>query len=70
VAGRHRRGDHRDRQGHYEIRENHARVRGVLAVVWIEPGQAPAIVFTIGADRLPLLAEALNSHLDAGRADR
>jgi hypothetical protein len=63
MAGRHRRGDHRDRPGHYEVRENHSRVRGVLAVVWIEAGQAPAIVFTIGADRLPLLAEALAGYL-------
>jgi hypothetical protein len=63
TAGRHRRGDHRDRPGHYEVRENYSNVRGVLAVVWVEPGQPPSIVFTVGADRLPLLARALNEHL-------
>ena len=70
MAGRHRRGDHRDRPGHYEVRENHSGVRGVLAVLWIEPGQPPAIVFTIGADRLPALAEALNAYLAAAPVTR
>ena len=64
MAGRHRRGDHRDQQGHYEVRPGPA---GLKAIVWIEPGQPPLLMTTIAPDRLPLLAEALNSHLAAGR---
>ena len=62
MAGRHRRGDHRDRQGHYEVRPGPA---GLKSIVWIEPGQPPLLMVNIGADRLPLLAEALNTHLAA-----
>ena len=61
MAGRHRRGDHRDRQGHYEVRPGPA---GLKAIVWIgEPGQPPLLMTTIAADRLPLLAEALAGYL-------
>ncbi len=60
MAGRHRRGDHRDRQGHYEVRPGPA---GLKSIVWIEPGKPPLIMTTIAPERLPLLAAALNGHL-------
>jgi hypothetical protein len=60
MAGRHRRGDHRDPQGRYEVRPGPA---GLKAIVWIEPGRLALLMTTIAPDRLPLLAEALNDHL-------
>jgi len=60
MAGRHRRGDHRDPQGRYEVRPGPA---GLRAIVWIEPGQPPLLMTTIAAGRIALLAEALNMYL-------
>jgi hypothetical protein len=60
VAGRHRRGDQRDRPGRYEVRPGPA---GLKVIVWVEPGKPPLTMTTIAAGRLPLLAEALNEHL-------
>jgi hypothetical protein len=56
--------------GHYEVRENHSNVRGVLAVLWVQPGQPPSIMFTISAERLPLLAAALARYLAGGPEPR
>ena len=58
MAGRHRRGDHRDRQGHYEVRPGPA---GLKAIV--DRAGPPALVMTTIAPAAPLLAEALNDHL-------
>jgi hypothetical protein len=55
--------------GHYEVRENHSNVPGVLAVLWVQPGQLPMVMFTVSAERLPLLAAALNAYL-AGNPER
>ena len=49
--------------GRYEVRESHSRVPGVLAVVWVGDELPASIVFTIAAERLPLLADALNRYL-------
>jgi hypothetical protein len=49
--------------GHYEVRENYSNVQGVLAVLWVQPGQLPMVMFTVSAERLPLLAAALNAYL-------
>ncbi len=48
---------------HYEVRPGPGSLK---AIVWIEPGKPALLMTTIAADRLPLLAEALNDHL--GRA--
>jgi hypothetical protein len=55
--------------GRYEIREGHCRVPGVLAVVWTAPGEPPLVVFTIGAEALPALAEVLTEYLAGNPAD-
>lgn len=59
MAGRHRRGDHRDRPGRYEVRPGPA---GLKSIVWIGP-DGPLLMTTISADRIPLLAEALAAYL-------
>lgn len=48
--------------GHYEVRQ-HATVKGLLSIVWIEPGQAPGSVLNLAPERLPLVAKGLNDYL-------
>ena len=47
--------------GRYEVRDYQG--GGLKVIVWVEPGKPPLIMTTIAADRLPLLAQALNEHL-------
>ncbi len=47
--------------GHYEVRPGPGSLK---SIVWIaEPGSAALLMTTISAERVPLLAEALNRHL-------
>lgn len=48
--------------GHYDVRP-HATIKGLLSVVWIEPGASAAPVLNVGPERLPLVAKALNHYL-------
>lgn len=66
MAGRHRRGDHRDRPGHYEIRD-HPSLAGLVVIWWCPAAGVPGPTnMTLGAERVPLLAEALNAYLAGG----
>ena len=65
MTGRHRRGDHRDRPGYYEVRPGPT---GLKAIVWIEPGKPALVMTTIHPTRLALLAEALNMYLSGDPA--
>jgi hypothetical protein len=58
----------RDRRaaGHFEVREL-TRMGVELAVIWwCPPGEPPIKVAEMVPERLPLLAEALNSYLKRG----
>jgi hypothetical protein len=60
LTGRHRRGGHADRPGRYEVRPGPA---GLKSIVWVEAGQPPLLMTTIAADRIPLLARALDDYV-------
>lgn len=48
----------------YEVRRETRLGVPVLAIYWIGPGgEPPMLLTTIAAERLPLLAEALNKYL-------
>jgi hypothetical protein len=49
------------KQGRYEVRDYQG--GGLKVIVWAEPGKVPLVMTTIAADRLPLLAEALDTAL-------
>ena len=54
-----------DSSGHYEVRD-HPSIAGLLTICWCPDGRPRSVMVTIGADRLPRLAEALNDYLGPG----
>ena len=52
--------------GHYEVRELTRMGVQLMEIVWCPPGEPPIKVTEMVPKRLPLLAEALNSHLTGG----
>jgi hypothetical protein len=51
------------KQGRYEVRHETRLGVPVLGIYWIAPGEPPMLLTVVAPERAPLLAEALNSHL-------
>lgn len=56
--------------GHYEVRVRPMRSGALVDIVWVPPQDGPMRVITIAPERVPLLAEALNSHLQGADKDQ
>jgi hypothetical protein len=48
--------------GHYEVRD-HPSIAGLLTICWCPDGRPRTVMVTIGADRLPLLGQAISAYL-------
>jgi hypothetical protein len=45
----------------YEVRPH--QVNGLVTLTWLNPGEIPTNVLTLGEDRLPLVARALAEYM-------
>jgi len=53
------------KQGRYEVHPVTVRGVEVMAIMWVVPGEPPALFTTIAAGRIGALAAALNAYLAA-----